>query len=169
MLTPWKETYDKPIQHIKKQRYHFANIGLYSQNYDFSSTDVTVGTYMKLSTKELTLLNCGVGEDSWESLSNQSILEEINPKYSLEGLMLTLKLQYFGHLIRSTDSLEKTLMLGKIEGKRKSGWHRMRWLVSITDSMDMNMSKLRETVEDRGAWCATAMGSQRVRHNLVTE
>ena len=61
---PWKETYDKPIQHIKKQRYHFANIGLYSQNYDFSSTDVTVGTYMKLSTKELTLLNCGVGEDS---------------------------------------------------------------------------------------------------------
>ena len=69
--------------------------------------------------------------------------------------MLTLKLQYFGHLIRSTDSLEKTLMLGKIEGKRKSGWHRMRWLV-ITDSMDMNRSKLRETVEDRGAWCATA-------------
>ena len=168
MLKPWKETYDKPIQHIKKQRYHFANIGLYSQNYDFSSTDVTVGTYMKLSTKELTLLNCGVGEDSWESLSNQSILEEINPKYSLEGLMLTLKLQYFGHLIRSTDSLEKTLMLGKIEGKRKSGWHRMRWLVSPTQWTWTGANSGRQwRTEEPGV--LQPIGSQRVRHNLVTE
>ena len=82
---------------------------------------------------------------------NQSILKEINPDYSLEGLMLKLKLQYSGHLMRRVDSLEKTLTLGKNEGKRRRGWQRMRWLESITDSMDMNLSKLWETVEDRGA------------------
>ena len=85
--------------------------------------------------------------------SNQSILKEINPEYLLEGLMLKLKLQYFGHLMRGSDSLEMTLMLEKTEGKRR-GWQRMRWLENITDSMDMNVSKLHETVEDRGAWQA---------------
>ena len=84
--------------------------------------------------------------------SNQLILKEINPDYSLEGLMLKLKLQYVGHLIRGANSMEKkTLMLGRIEGKRRRGWQRMRWLEIITDSMDMNLSKLWETVEDRGA------------------
>ena len=82
--------------------------------------------------------------------SNQSILKEINPECSLEGLMLKLKLQYFGHLVGRADSLEKTLMLGKIEGKRRRGWQRIRWLDSITDSVDMNLSKLWEIVEDRG-------------------
>ena len=121
--------------------------------------DVTVG---KLSTKELMLLNCGVGEGSrisWTARrSNQSILKEISPEYSLEGLLLKLKLQYFGHLMWRTDSLEKTLMLGKIEGGRRRGRQRMRWLDAITDIMDMTVSTLQELVTDREAWGAAVHG-----------
>ena len=90
--------------------------------------------------------------------SNESILKEVNPEYSLEVLILKLKLQYFGHLIQTDDSLEKTPMLGKIEGKRRRGWQRMRWLDSVVDSMDMNVNKLREMVEHRESWCTAVHG-----------
>ena len=101
--------------------------------------------------------------------SNQSVLKEINPECSLEGLMLKLKLQYFGHLMQRANSLEKTMMLGKIEGKRRRGWQRMRRLDNITDSMDMNLSKLQETVEERETWCDAVHWVAKVRHNLATE
>ena len=124
--------------------------------------DVWVGPQRRLSTEELTPSNCHAGGLLWVPWTarrpDQSILKEINPEYSLEGMMLKLKLQYFDHLMWRADLLEKPLMLGKVEGKRRRGRERMRWLDSITDLMDMNISQILGDGGGQRSWCATVLG-----------
>ena len=139
--------HDQPRQHIKKQRHYFANKGPSSQSYDFSSSHVWMSEldYKESRAPKNWCFWTVVLEKTLQNLwtarrSNQSVLNEISPEYSLEGLVLKRKLQYFGHLMQRPDSMEETLMLEKIEGRRTRGWQRMSWLDGITDSMDMSLS-----------------------------
>ena len=161
-LAPWKQSNDKPRQLTKNQRHHLVDKSHISKLWVFPVVmyGCESSTIKKAEHRRIDTFKCGAGEDSWEShgQKRKSVLKETNPEYSLEGPVLKLKLQYFGHLMWRADSPKKTLMLGKIKDRKRTGQQKMRWLGSVTDSKDTSLSGLWETVKDREAWHAAVHG-----------